>query len=60
MQPIDRDTQIKLMKNSDVRKSNIVKEMLHIRELRESAKRCSFEERDVTYSTRTVKVAKYA
>lgn len=62
MQPIDRDTQIELMKNSETRLKGFVAELLQVRGIRDAAKRCAFEERDVTYSSssKTVKVARCA
>lgn len=56
MQPIDRDTQIDLMKNAAERQSAFVAEMLRVPQIRAAAMQCAFEERDASFTSKQVRV----
>jgi hypothetical protein len=60
VQPIDRDTQISLMKDAEKRMSSFVRDLLKVPAISGAAQRCAFEENGAVYSQKTVKVAKRA
>lgn len=60
MQPIDRDTQIQLMTNSEDRLTAIVDRYLIVPEIAAAAKRCAFDETRPEYTSKRVRVARTA
>lgn len=60
MQPIDRDTQITLMKDAEKRMSGFVRDLLKVPAISSAAQRCAFAENEAVFSQKTVKVAKRA
>jgi hypothetical protein len=58
VQPVDRDTQISLMKDAETRMDAFVREILMVSEVSKSAQRCAFEENGSSYSQKVLRVAR--
>lgn len=60
MQPIDRDTQIKLMTDTQARLGERVRGYLEVPEVALAAKRCAFDGTQLAVSVKQVRVARRA
>lgn len=56
MQPIDRDTQIALMKNTEERQSMRVKALLRVPQIKAQALKCAFDKEDAAFTSKQVRV----
>lgn len=60
MQPIDRDTRIRLMTNSEERLSAMVSGYLRVPEIAAAAKTCAFEAPKPEFTSKLVRVPRTA
>lgn len=58
MQPIDRDTQIKLMTDIEARLDARVEAFLRVPAIADAAKRCAFDASPAEFTTKRVRIAR--